>query len=111
MMIGSVAEIKEASDRLESMVRALVEDRERAWAEVARLKKALDDREMEFLQMDEEYRNAVKKFEEERTAMTSDREDMERTIDEVAARIRSLLPILPELRIETPTGAGQSSLF
>lgn len=110
-MIGSVAEIKEASDRLESMIRALVDDRERAWAEVARLKKALDDREMEFLQMDEEYRNAVKKFEEERVAMAADREDMERTIDEVASRIRGLLPILPEVRSEQTPGAGQSSLF
>lgn len=95
-MNGRVEEIQEAAGRLERMLRALVEDRDRAWAEVARLKKSLDDREMEFLQMDEEYRNAVKKFDEEKSAMASDRQETERQLEEISTRIKALLPLLPD---------------
>jgi predicted nucleic acid-binding Zn-ribbon protein len=96
-MIGKIAEIDAAAGKLELMVKSLVEDRERAWAEVARLKKALDEREMEFLQMDEEFQNAVKGFDEERAAMREERAEAERRLDEVSSRVRTLLPLLPEI--------------
>ena len=96
-MIGRIAEIEAAADKLVSMVGSLVEDREKAWAEVARLKKALDEREMEFLQMDEEFQRAAKRFEEERATMRDERADVERRLDEVSSRIRTLLPLLPEI--------------
>jgi chromosome segregation ATPase len=102
-MMGKIAEIEAAADKLESMVKSLVEDRERAWAEVASLKKALDEREMEFLQMDEEFRRAAKDFEEERAAMREERADAERRLDEVSLRVRALLPLLPEIE-DIPAG-------
>lgn len=101
-MTGRVAEIVESAERLERSLTALIADRERAWAEVARLKKALDERELEFLQMDEEYQRAVKKFGEERSAMDAEKAEIERRLDEVAAKVKALLPLLPEIA-ETPT--------
>ncbi len=77
-MMGRLAEIETAADRLESLVKSLVEDRARAWAEAERLKKALDEREMEFLQMDEEFQRAAKRFEEECATMRDERADAER---------------------------------
>lgn len=109
-MNGRVAEIQESADKLESMVRALVDDRERAWAEVAKLKKQLDDRELEFLQMDEEYRNAVKKFDEERASWEGERGDMEKQLDTVAERIRDLIPMLPEIHAPKSSD-GQAQIF
>ncbi len=96
-MMGRLAEIETAADRLESLVKSLVEDRARAWAEAERLKKALDEREMEFLQMDEEFQRAAKRFEEECATMRDERADAERRLDEVSSRIRTLLPLLPEI--------------
>ncbi len=96
-MMGKIAEIEAAANKLESMVRSLVEDRTRAWAEVDRLRKALDEREMEFLQMDEEFQRAAHRFEEECATMRDERADVERRLDEVSSRIRTLLPLLPEI--------------
>lgn len=96
-MLGRIAEIEAAADRLESTIRLLVEDRANARAEVERLRKALDERETEFLQLDEEFQRETKRFEEERAMMRDERAEAERRLDEVSSRIRALLPLLPEI--------------
>lgn len=108
-MTGRVAEIEESAARLERSISALVADRERAWAEVARLKKALDERELEFLQMDEEYQRAVKKFDEERAAMDAEKADVERRLDEVASKVKALLPLLPDISSVSTANAPTSA--
>lgn len=108
-MTGRVAEIEESAARLERSISALVADRERAWAEVARLKKALDERELEFLQMDEEYQRAVKKFDEERAAMDAEKADVERRLDEVASKVKALLPLLPDISSASTANAPTSA--
>lgn len=101
-MIGKINEIESAAERLETSVRFLVEDRARAWAEVDRLKKTLDERELELLQLDEQLSRETKRFEEERDALVMAREDAEKCLEQVAARVQSLLPLLPEIEtIET----------
>lgn len=108
-MTGRVAEIEESAARLERSISALVADRERAWAEVARLKKALDERELEFLQMDEEYQRAVKKFDDERAAMDAEKADVERRLDEVASKVKALLPLLPDISAASSVSATNSN--
>lgn len=95
-MINKITDIETAMDRLEAMVRELQADRTRAWEEVSRLKKALDDREMELLQMDEEMQQNAKRFEEERDAMRGEQTETEQKLEQVALRIRNLLPLLPD---------------
>lgn len=107
-MTGRVAEIEESAARLERSISALVADRERAWAEVARLKKALDERELEFLQMDEEYQRAVKKFDDERAAMDAEKADVERRLDEVASKVKALLPLLPDISAASTASTASS---
>lgn len=93
-MMERIEEIQSSADKLEMMVRALVDDRASARSEVARLKQELDDRELAYLQLDEEHQKMQKEFEEERARMTREKEEAERQLSEVADRIRSLLPIL-----------------
>lgn len=90
-------EVKDSADRLERMVRALVADRERAWAEVARLKQALDDRELEFLQADEESQKEIQRLGSERSEIERERDESARQMEEIAAKIRDIIPLLPEI--------------
>lgn len=96
-MMERIEEIQQNAEKLELMLKALVEDRSRAWSEVARLRKELDEREMAYLQLDEEHNASLKRFEEERAKMDADREEAERQIGAIAGRIHDLLPLL-ELR-------------
>lgn len=97
MMIGRINEIESSAERLESLVRSLVDDRARAWAEVDRLKKSLDDRELELLQLDEHLQNETKRFEEERDSLTTSLAEAETCLEQVALRMRTILPLLPEI--------------
>lgn len=98
-MIEKLTEIENVVDKLETLVRTLREDRDRAWEEVGRLKKALDERETELLQLDEEIRQEAKRFDEQMQSMHQEREDVSNRLDEVAGRIRDLLPLLPKTDI------------
>lgn len=91
-MITRMAEIEQVAEKLEAMIKSLIKDRDDAWAEVARLKQMLDDRELELLQTDEE----LQKVQGERDSVMRDKEDTERRLDDVAFRIKELLPLLTE---------------
>ena len=91
-MITRIAEIEQIAEKLETMIKSLIKDRDEAWSEVARLKQMLDDRELELLQTDEE----LQKVQGERDSVMRDKEDTERRLDDVAYRIKELLPLLTE---------------
>jgi predicted nucleic acid-binding Zn-ribbon protein len=95
-MFGKIAEIDGIVDRLESLIKTLSEERDNAVDELARVKKTLDDRETELLQMDDEIQRETKRFEEERRTMMQEQADAEQRLEKLAYRIRELLPLLPE---------------
>ena len=99
-MIEKIAEVNGIIEKLEERVRALADERNAALSEVAGLKKSLDDREMELLQLDEELRSETKRFEAELARLNQEREETEKHFDELALRVRALLPLLPEYRCE-----------
>jgi chromosome segregation ATPase len=104
VMIEKIAEVNGIVGKLEELVRELVSERNAAANEVARLRKNLDDREMDLLQLDEQLRSETMKFEEELAKLKQEREDIERKFDELAERIRSILPLLPESKHEASDG-------
>ena len=91
-MITRIAEIEQIAEKLETMIKSLIKERDDALAEVDRLKRTLDDRELELLQTDEE----LQKVTNERDSVMRDKEDTERRLDDVAFRIKELLPLLDE---------------
>jgi chromosome segregation ATPase len=99
-MIEKIAEVNGIIEKLEERVRALADERNAALSDAAGLKKSLDDREMELLQLDEELRSETKRFEAELARLNQEREETEKHFDELASRVRSLLSLLPEYRCE-----------
>lgn len=94
-MIAKITEIESAIDKMESMIKKLVEERDNARSEAERLKKQLDGKELEMLQLDEEIQKEAKRFEEEKETIKQTHADSEKKLDEIAARIRQILPLLP----------------
>ena len=103
-MITRIAEIEQVAEKLETMIKSLIKDRDEAWSEIARLKQMLDDRELELLQTDEE----LQKVTDERDSVMRDKEDTERRLDDVAYRIKELLPLLTEGDEETETAPDEA---
>ena len=102
-MITRIAEIEKITEKLESMIKSLTKDRDEARGEVGRLKQMLDDRELELLQIDEE----LQKVTGERDSVIQDKQETERRLDDVAFRIKELLPLLTEPgETETPDGVS-----
>lgn len=95
-MIAKLTEFENIIEKLEALIKNLKDDRDRAWDEVERVKKIVDQRELELLQLDEEIQREAKRFEERMQALVDEREDAEKKLDELGARIRDLLPLLPE---------------
>jgi predicted nucleic acid-binding Zn-ribbon protein len=94
-MIAKITEIDGIIDRLENMMTALREERDRAISELASLKTELDERELELLQMDEEMRREAARFEDERNMIQQERSEAEARLDKLASRIRELISFLP----------------
>ena len=102
-MIAKLAEFENIIVKLESLIKNLKADRDQALDEVERLKKLVDQRELELLQLDEEIQSEAKNFEERLKAAADEREDAEKKLDELAIRIRSLLPLLPDDQVSEET--------
>ncbi|MDR1885607.1 MAG: hypothetical protein LBQ56_04975 [Synergistaceae bacterium] len=91
-MIAKITELDGIVERLETLVRTIARERDSALEEVERLRKNLDDRELELLQLDEELQRATQRFDDERAATAQEREETERRLDDLASRIKSMLP-------------------
>lgn len=94
-MIARIAEIEASVSKLESIIKSLAKDREEAWAEIERLKRQLDEQELELLQTDEELQKVTK----ERDSVILDKEETQRRLEDVAARIMELMPLLPDSEV------------
>jgi predicted nucleic acid-binding Zn-ribbon protein len=103
-MSDTIIDIESGIDRLESLVRTLREDRDKARAEAMTLRRALDEREMELLQTDEELQLQKKRCADDIAEERKLREDLELRLAEVADRIRRIFPLLDEF-----DGAGSAA--
>jgi polyphosphate kinase 2 (PPK2 family) len=91
-MIEKIAEFDGIVDKLELLIKTLREERDSAVSESVRLKKDLDDREMELLQMDEEMQKQARRFEEEKEIIVREQAEAQQKLDSMVVRIRQLLP-------------------
>ena len=93
-MSDSILDIESSLDKIEALVKALREERDTAKADAESMKRALDDREMELLQIDEELQEVKRKSEEELAAERGEREDLENRLAEVAMKLKNLMPLV-----------------
>jgi uncharacterized coiled-coil DUF342 family protein len=94
-MIAKITEIEGIIDKLENVIIKLRDERDRAMDELAAAKRALDERELELLQMDEETRQETARLEDERNAIKGECDDANQRLDKLASRIRELVSFLP----------------
>ena len=93
-MSDSMLDIENGLDKIEALVRTLREERDEAKAEAESTRRALDDREMEFLQIDEELQDVKRRSEEQLAAERREREDLEDRLAEVALKVKNLMPLV-----------------
>ena len=95
-MSDSILDIESGLDKIETLVKTLHEERDAARAEAAALKRALDERETEYLQIDEELQEVRRTSEEQLEAARREREDLENRLAEVALKFKNILPLVME---------------
>lgn len=95
-MMNKLTELEKVVERLETFVDALCEERDEAVCEAKNLRKALDERELELLQIDEESRKEKERLREELETAKAELEESDRRMERLAERIRNLLPLLPD---------------
>ncbi len=95
-MIKKIEEIESALAKVEDTVKTLRSERDSARRAAETLRKQLDERELELLQLDEEIQNQTKRYEEEIATLRGDRQTLETKLEAFAGRIRDLIPMLPE---------------
>ena len=93
-MSDSILDIESGLDKIEALVKALREERDTAIAEAEAMKRALDDRETEYLQIDEELQEIKRTSEEQLEAARREREDLENRLAEVALKFKNILPLV-----------------
>lgn len=94
-MIKKIEEIEHSLAKLEEIIKTLRSERDDAKKTAESLKKQLDDRELELLQLDEEMQNLTKRYEDELTTLRQDRQTLEKKLDSFSERVRELIPLLP----------------
>lgn len=94
-MIRKLEEIEKSLAKLGDAVKTMRLERDSARNAASSLRKQLDERELELLQLDEEIQNATKKYEEELATLREDRKTMEKKLDSFGGRIRELISLLP----------------
>lgn len=105
-MIKKIEEIESALAKLEEMAKSLRVERDSAREAGKALKKQLDEREFELLQLDEEIQNMTKRHEEEIKALQDEQRKLEEKLGSFANRIREMIPMLSE---PEEAGKGTSS--
>jgi chromosome segregation ATPase len=102
-MSDSIVDIENGLVKIEALIRGLSEDKEKARAEAADLKRALDDRELEFLTLDEERQNMKDDYERQIAESSRAREELELRLEELASKIMALMPLVEEYSSENNT--------
>ena len=93
-MSDSILDIESAMDKIEALVKTLREERDTAKAEAESARRALDEREIELLQIDEELQELKRKSEEQLSAERRERESLEDRLAEVALKFKNIMPLV-----------------
>ena len=80
--------------KIETLVKALRDERDAARAEMESMRRALDERETEFLQVDDELQKIRRESEDKLAAERKEREDLEFRLAEVASKLKNLMPLV-----------------
>ena len=102
-MSDSIADIEKGLMKIETLIRGLSEDRDRARAETAEMKRILDDREMDLLTLDEAQQNMKNDYEKQIAESSHAREELESRLAELASKIMALMPLVEEYSSENKT--------
>jgi predicted AAA+ superfamily ATPase len=103
MMSDSIADIERGLLKIEALIKGLRDDRDMARTEAAELKRALDDRELEFMALDEERQNMKNDYEKQIAESSRAREELELKLEELASKIVDLMPLVEEYSSENKT--------
>jgi chromosome segregation ATPase len=95
-MSDPILDIEDSVGKIEALIKNLRDERDKAVKEAAGLRSALDDRELELLQCDEELQKTRRDCENRLDEARRDREDMENRLADVAARVKNILPIVSD---------------
>jgi uncharacterized protein involved in exopolysaccharide biosynthesis len=95
-MGSSIIDIESGIAKIETLIKSLREDRDKARAEAAEAKRLLEERELELLQMDEERQDERRGFDEALSEARQASENLETRLAELAARIKNLMPLVAE---------------
>jgi len=101
-MLEAILDIENGIDRIEAFIKTLSEERDKARAEASELKHALDGRELELLQMEEEFEGKRRGYEDKLSESGKAREELELRLSEVASKVRNLMPILDDYQPRPP---------
>ena len=93
-MSDSILDIESGLDKIEALVKTLREERDTAKEDVLSMKRALDERETEYLQIDEELQKVRRESEEQIAELRGEREDLEKRLAEVALKFKNIMPLV-----------------
>ena len=93
-MSDSILDIESCMDKIEAMVKTLRGERDAAIAEAESMRRALDERETEFLQIDDELQKIKREGEDKLAAERKERENLENRLAEVASKLKNLMPLV-----------------
>jgi sugar phosphate isomerase/epimerase len=102
-MSDSIADIENGLLKIEALIKGLFEDRDRDRAEIKDLKRALDDRELELLALDEAQQNMKNDYERQIAESSRAREELELKLEELASKVMALMPLAEEYSSENKT--------
>jgi chromosome segregation ATPase len=103
MMSNSITDIENGLLKIETLIRGLFEDRDEARAEITDLKRALDDRELELLALDEAQQNMKNDYERQIAESSRAREELELKLEDLASKVMALMPLAEEYSSENKT--------
>jgi predicted RNase H-like nuclease (RuvC/YqgF family) len=95
-MGSSITDIESGITKIETLIKSLRDDRDKARAEAAELKRLLEERELELLQMDEDRQEERRGFEERISETRKTSESLETRLAELAERIKNLMSLVTE---------------
>ena len=95
-MSDTIMDIESCMDKIEALVKTLREERDAARAEIESMRRALDERETEFLQVDDELQKIRREGEEQLAAERREREDLENRLTAVASKLKNMLPLVAQ---------------
>jgi chromosome segregation ATPase len=110
-MSSSIIDIENGITKIEALIKLLREDRDKAREEEEAAKRAIEEREIELLQMDEDRQEERRGYEEKLSEARQANEELEARLTELAARIKNnIVPLVAEYdHADSPAETDQAT--